>query len=87
MFELSPVDVLPFSTGFLSNLARITPKCGETCPIPGQRKLRNIMSHLWLSWCFGYDKNPPKLPSSPCMSLSSQEVGWCFVLSTAHSES
>ena len=30
----------------------ITPKCGENCPISGQRKKCRILSHLWLSWVF-----------------------------------
>ena len=30
----------------------MAPKCGEICPISGQRKRRRILSRLWLSWFF-----------------------------------
>ena len=52
-FEFSPVDFLPSSPGFLCNLEwKSPPKYGENCPISKRRKMRKILSRLWLSWFF-----------------------------------
>ena len=60
-FEFSPVDFFPLSPGFMCNSffsrsyvqfrKEIAPKCGEW-PISGRRKMRKILSRLWLSWFF-----------------------------------
>ena len=51
-FEFSPVDFSLFSRLTVQFSKEMAPKCGETCPISGQRKKHRILSRLWLSWFF-----------------------------------
>ena len=50
-FGFSPVDFSTCSPGFLCNLVEIAPKCGENCPISGQRK---SVESCHVSGCHGF---------------------------------
>ena len=52
-FSFSPVD-FSFSPDALCNLVRKSPQdlSGENSPVSRPRKMRKLLSHLWLSWFF-----------------------------------